>query len=90
MNSLKNKSDKMKKNYIQPQVTASIRYSLEKPLCASQVPEDAATWGGKNSTYANDNWFNEPVGGDVVGISGDNGTIDSQTKGRGSDWGSIW
>ena len=89
MNSLKNKSDKLKKNYIQPQVTASIRYSLEKPLCGSF---DKATWGGTSGNFANPNWLNEghTDEGDYVGIQGNAGTINSQTKGRGGDWGSIW
>lgn len=83
----------MKKNYIQPEITASVRYSLEKPLCVSIVPEDAATWGRLSGSYTNPAWFNEGYDnqeGDVVGIIGNAGTIDSQTKGRGSDWGSIW
>ena len=85
MNSLKNKTDKMKKNYIQPEITASVRYSLAQPLCASI---DKASWGGKTGNFANPAWFNEgylETEGPEVGIQGDYGTIDSQTKGRGSD-----
>ena len=80
----------MKKNYIQPEITASIHYSLEKPLCISG---DKSVWGGKSGTHVNPDWFNEGFfksQGDLVGIEGDAGTIDSQTKGRGGDWGSIW
>lgn len=83
----------MKKNYIQPEITASVRYSLEKPLCVSIVPEDAATWGKLSGGYANPLWFNEGYDnqeGDVVGIRGNAGTIDSQAKGCGSGWGNIW
>ena len=79
----------MKKNYIQPQITASVRYSLEKPLCASQDFGKAATWGSSGK-FGNDEWINESFGREPVGIGSDYSGIDSQTKGRGGDWGSIW
>jgi len=83
----------MKKTYIQPQITASIRYSLEKPLCVSG---DAANFGNLTDKHATSEYFNEgyrtsnPQMSDVIGIGKSNGDIDSQTKGRGGDWGSIW
>ena len=89
MNSLKNKSDKMKKNYIQPEITASVRYSLEGPLCGSI--QRAAQWGKSETTdYSNGAWFNEGHSGDIIMAGDDAGMIDSQTKGRGSNWGDIW
>ena len=78
----------MKKNYIQPEILGTIRYSLETPLCGSN---DKASWGNKTSKYGNSNWFNEPlIESEAVDIGEDNGEINSQTKGRGGDWGSIW
>ena len=79
----------MKKNYIQPQITESVRYSLERPLCVS-TSGYAGTWGATNHPFANDAWYNENWGKEPVGISNDYTGIDSQTKGRGGDWGSIW
>ena len=79
----------MKKNYIQPEIITSIRYEIEKPLCGSL---DKATWGGTTGNFANPDWLNEghTNEGPYVGIEGDAGTIDSQTKGRGAGWGNIW
>ena len=93
MNSLKNKKDKMKKNYIQPEIIASVRYEMEKPLCSSlQRSSQFGVYGG--SDYANADWFNQGYdqssSTSTIGIDDDAGTIDSQTKGRGSDWGDIW
>ncbi len=94
MNFRKNNTDKMKKNYIQPEITASLRYEVEKPLCGSITR--SAQWGNFETTdYSNGNWFNEghpdrSTSTSVVGIADDAGTIDSQSKGRGSDWGTIW
>ena len=93
MNYLKNQTDKMKKNYIQPEITASVRYSMECPLCGSILR--SAQWGNhEKSSYSNSAWFNEGYtnkSSDAIVIAGDDaGSIDSQTKGRGGDWGSIW
>ena len=84
----------MKKIYIQPEVLTSLRYEMEKPLCQSIVK--AAQWGNHTTTdYSNGEWFNQghfdrSTPTSIVGITDDAGTIDSQTKGRGSDWGTIW
>lgn len=89
MNSLKNNTETMKKNYIQPEIITSLRYEMEKPLCGSITR--AAQWGNKVTTdYNNGAWFNEGHPGDIIMADDDAGTIDSQTKGRGGDWGSIW
>ena len=93
MNSLKNKKDKMKKNYIQPEITASVRYSLEGPLCVSI--QRAGQWGNSETTeYSNGAWFNEghaPTDATSVVIAGDDeGDLSSTAKGRGGDWGTIW
>ena len=90
---IKKRSDKMKKNYIQPEITASVRYSMECPLCVSI--QRAGQWGNSETTeYSNGAWFNEGYtnkSSDAIVIAGDDaGSIDSQTKGRGGDWGSIW
>lgn len=94
MNALKNKTDKMKKNYIQPEITASVRYEIEQ-ICKSSLVR-SAQWGNyETSDYSNGLWFNEGYTNSPadasVGIAGDdNGELNSMTKGRGSDWGTIW
>ena len=94
MNSLKNKKDKMKKNYIQPEIITSLRYEMEKPLCVSGGSRNSnfGVFGG--SDYANKDWYNQGFEQSSVDskvpIENDNGFLDSQTKGRGGDWGTIW
>jgi len=94
MKSLKNNTETMKKNYIQPEITTSLRYEMEKPLCGSLIRSEQH--GNFVTTdYSNGLWFNEghndrSSATSVIGIENDNGVLDSQTKGRGSDWGSIW
>jgi len=78
----------MKKNYIQPIVTVSSLYTLEKLLADSA--KRFSTWGNGTDSHGNKNWVNEGYSGDIISIDNDAGTIDSQTKGRGSDWGNIW
>ena len=84
----------MKKIYIQPEISACVRYDMEK-ICSSSVIR-SAQWGNYETTdYSNGNWFNEghfdrSSSTSVVGIENDYGTLDSQTKGRGGDWGNIW
>ena len=88
MNSQK-KSDKMKKNYIQPESTINARYALECSICNATV-QRKADWGGSGK-YANPDWHNQNYGDDPVVIAGDdNGALNSMTKGRGGDWGDIW
>ena len=94
MKSLKNNTETMKKNYIQPEIITSLRYEMEKPLCGSLIRSEQH--GNFVTTdYSNGLWFNEghndrSSATSVIGIENDNGVLDSQTKGRGSDWGSIW
>ena len=89
MKSLKNNTETMKKNYIQPEIITSLRYEMEKPLCESITR--SAQWGNQEkSSYSNSAWFNEGHSGDIIMAGDDAGSLDSQTKGRGSDWGSIW
>ena len=95
MNSLKNKKDKMKKNYIQPEIITSLRYEMEKPLCVSIKGTRSAQWGNFETTeYSNGRWFNEghaPTDATSVVIAGDDeGDLSSTAKGRGGDWGTIW
>ena len=93
MNSLKNNSVKMKKNYIQPEIIATLRYEMEKPLCESLKRSSQFGVHGGND-YANADWFNQGYEqssvDSKVSIENDNGFLDSQSKGRGSDWGDIW
>ena len=94
MNSLKNKKDKMKKNYIQPEIITSLRYEMEKPLCVSGGSRNSnfGVFGGGD--YANADWYNQGYdqssADSKVPIENDNGFLNSQSKGRGSDWGTIW
>ncbi|MBR6937901.1 MAG: hypothetical protein IKH63_10105, partial [Prevotella sp.] len=63
---------------------------LPSPQCQQAV---ASNWGRLSGSYTNPAWFNEGYDnqeGDVVGIRGNAGTIDSQAKGCGSGWGNIW
>lgn len=72
----------MKKNYIQPLIIASLPYEMEKPICESIDPVVNSKWGNRFS--------NEGPYADPEKATNDNGFINSQTKSRGSDWGSIW
>ena len=81
----------MKKNYIQPQIIASVRYSLEKPLCLSDV-KNKSSWGlNDDNKFTHKEWYQE--GYDISGpidFTEDDGDLSSMSKGRGGDWGSIW
>ena len=93
MNYLKNQTDKMKKNYIQPEITASLRYEVEKPLCISTRSVQIGNY--QTTEYSNGKWFNEGYNNSSadasITIAGDdNGILSSSTKSRGGDWGSIW
>ncbi len=79
----------MKKNYIQPDININARYALECSICNATI-ERKADWGGTGK-YANPDWHNQGYSADPVDIAGDNyGTLNSQTKSRGADWGTIW
>lgn len=81
----------MKKNYIQPAIISEIPYSVERPICASiESSNNYADWGLRDHPYGHNNWVDEGYKSQPVTIEDNNGTIDSQTKGRGSDWGTIW
>ena len=95
MKSLKNNTETMKKNYIQPEIIASLRYEMEKPLCGSITGTRSTQYGNfETSSYSNGRWFNEgysPTDATSVVIAGDDdGDLSSTTKSRGGDWGSIW
>ncbi len=72
----------MKKNYIQPLIIASLPYEMERPICQSIDGEVNSNWGNK---FANEGPFTTPEK-----ATNDYGRINTQTKERGSDWGSIW
>ena len=80
----------MKKNYIQPEITASLRYEMEKPLCQSGERKFSFGNNDVDNQYSNSDWFNQGYGTPTETIENDNGVLNSQTKGRGSDWGNIW
>lgn len=80
----------MKKNYIQPEVIASLRYEMEKPLCMSGDRMFSVGNNDVNNKYSNSDWFNQGYSIPSAPIENDNGILSSQTKERGSDWGSIW
>ena len=81
----------MKKNYIQPEIIATLRYEMEKPLCVSGGSRMSSHGNNDaNNKYSNSDWFNQGLGTPSEAIENDNGFLDSQTKGRGGDWGSIW
>ena len=90
MNSLKNKKDKMKKNYIQPEIITSLRYEMEKPLCQSAYRMQSFGNNDANNKYSNSDWFNQGWALPTEQIENDNGVLSSQTKDRGADWGTIW
>ncbi len=89
MNSLKNNTETMKKNYIQPEIIATLRYEMEKPLCQSNGMR-LQSFGNNdvNNKYSNSDWVNQGLTSDI--IENDNGVLSSSAKGRGGDWGSIW
>jgi len=88
----------MKKNYIQPEIIASLRYEMEKPICGTTTTPlgtRSAQWGNFETTeYSNGGWFIEggsPKDASSVVMAGDdNGNLSSTTKSRGADWGTIW
>ena len=84
----------MKKIYIQPVIITSLRYEMEKPLCGSTGQRDWNVGLQAGSDYANPKYFNEGYDqssqSSTITIENDNGNLNSMTKGRGSDWGSIW
>ena len=90
MNSLKNNTETMKKIYIQPEIIATLRYEMEKPLCESGLRKGSHGNNDLNNKYSNSDWFNQGLETPSAVIENDNGFLDSQTKGRGGDWGSIW
>lgn len=91
MKSLKNNTETMKKNYIQPEVIASLRYEMEKPLCVSGGSRMSSHGNNDaNNKYSNGNWFNEGLNLPTEQIENDNGVLSSSAKERGGDWGSIW
>ena len=89
MKSLKNNTETMKKNYIQPEIIASLRYGMEQPLCQSGGYR-LQSFGNNdvNNKYSNSDWVNQGLPSDI--IENDNGELNSSAKGRGGDWGSIW
>ncbi len=78
--------------YIKPQMIIETKMMFEKPLCVSKetVGTRAAEFGfNYDSYFTNKNWYNEFYGGTSIGID-PSGSIEAQSKERGSDWGSIW
>ena len=90
MKSLKNNTETMKKNYIQPEIITSLRYEMEQPLCLSGYRMSSHGNNDVNNKYSNGNWFNEGLNLPTENIENDNGELNSSAKGRGGDWGSIW
>lgn len=82
----------MKKNYIHPVVTVNTLYTLEKLLSNSVTSARYGAWGNATSSHGNADWVNEGYKdqGSIIRINNDDGEISTQSKGRGSDWGSIW
>ena len=90
MKSLKNNTETMKKNYIQPEIITSLRYEMEN-LC--QTSGDRLQQIGNNdpmNKYSNPKWYNEGWTSPSETVENDNGVLSSSAKGRGGDWGSIW
>jgi hypothetical protein len=88
MKSLKNNTETMKKNYIQPEIITSLRYEMEQPLCQSGYRLQSFGNNDVNNKYSNSDWVNQGLPSDI--IENDNGVLSSSAKGRGGDWGSIW
>ena len=80
----------MKKIYIQPEVITSLRYEMEKPLCGSGDRLFSIGNNDENNKYSNGNWFNEGWDTPTDEIKNDDGVLNSTTKSRGADWGTIW
>ena len=81
----------MKKNYIQPEIIASLRYGMEQPLCQSGGYR-LQSFGNNdaNNKYSNSDYVNQGWALPTENIGNDNGELNSSTKGRGGDWGTIW
>ena len=82
----------MKSKFIKPKITIENKVILEKTLCLSKETfgTRAAEFGfDYDSYFTNKNWYNEFYGGTSIGID-PSGSIEAQSKERGSDWGSIW
>jgi hypothetical protein len=90
MNALKNNTETMKKIYIQPEVITSLRYEMEKPLCGSGDRLFSIGNNDENNQYSNGDWFNQGWNTPTERIENDNGVLNSSTKSRGADWGTIW
>lgn len=80
----------MKKIYIQPVITASLRYEMEMPLCQSGFRLSSHGNNDASNQYSNGDWFNQGLNTPTERIENDNGVLNSSTKSRGADWGTIW
>ena len=83
----------MKSKFIKPKITIENKVILEKTLCLSKETfgTRAAEFGfNYDSYFTNKDWYNEFYGGTSVGIDDPLEDIAAQSKGRGSDWGSLW
>ena len=80
--------NKMKKVYIPAEIKVENPVMITSMICESiktKIYKPNASWGDKEGLFPNEGPFSNPEA-----ITDQDGGFDSQTKGRGSDWGTIW
>jgi len=78
----------MKKTYIPAEIKVENPVMITSMICEStktNVYNPKGAWGDKDGLFPNEG-FDRPS----EYITDVNGGPDSQTKGRGADWGNIW
>lgn len=73
----------MKKVYIPAAMIIELPVAIASMICTS----GEAKYGNKVESWKTEHWGDL---NNVQVLEDDNASVDTQTKGRGGDWGSIW